>query len=146
MEVLKVDGWHQEDRFFEVQLTHETYLDDEDIHNVASNIVANAFEEVISDVNNEKDSEANIIDEDYYPDYDDENQYAQQDDNISQEIGSMYYSVNYNKHCITWHLWISDNKAGDEIKAGLFFFINAYPDVKIGIQSETNSEATKKSF
>lgn len=67
-------------------------------------------------------------------------------DNISQEIASMYYSVNYNKHCTTWHLWISDNKAGDEIKAGLFFYINAYPDIKIGIQSETNSEATKKSF
>ncbi len=58
----------------------------------------------------------------------------------------MYYSVNYNKHCTTWHLWISDNKAGDQIKAGLFFYINAYPDIKIGIQSETNSEATKKSF
>lgn len=67
-------------------------------------------------------------------------------DNISREIASMYYSVNYNKHCTTWHLWISDNKAGDEIKAGLFFYINAYPDIKIGIQSETNSEATKKSF
>lgn len=67
-------------------------------------------------------------------------------DNISEEIASMYYSVNYNKHCITWQLWISDNKAGDEIKGGLFFFINAYPDQKIGIQSQTNSEATKKSF
>ncbi len=35
-----------------------------------------------------KDSEANIIDEDYYQDYDDENQYAQQDDNISQETSA----------------------------------------------------------
>lgn len=67
-------------------------------------------------------------------------------DNISQEIASMRYSVNYNKHCTTWQMWVSDNKAGDEIKAGLFFYINAYPDQKIGIQSETNSEATKKSF
>ena len=58
------------------------------------NIVANAFEEVISDVNNEKDSEANIIDEDYYQDYDDENQYAQQDDNISQETSATSTSVN----------------------------------------------------
>ena len=36
MEVLKVNGWHQDDRFFEVQLTHETYLDDEDIRGIAS--------------------------------------------------------------------------------------------------------------
>ena len=36
MEVLKVNGWHQDDRFFEVQVTHETYLDDEDIRGIAS--------------------------------------------------------------------------------------------------------------
>lgn len=67
-------------------------------------------------------------------------------DNISQEIASMYYSVNYNKHCITWQLWIRDNKAGKETKGGLFFYINAYPDQKIGIHSETKTETTKKSF
>ena len=69
-------------------------LDDEDIHNVASDIVANAFEEVISDINNEKDIEVNIIDKDNYQDYDDENQYTQQDDNISQETSTTSTSVN----------------------------------------------------
>lgn len=67
-------------------------------------------------------------------------------DNISQEIASMRYSVNYVKHCTTWHLWVRDNKAGDELTAGIFFYINAYPEYKIGVESETNSEATKKSF
>lgn len=68
-------------------------------------------------------------------------------DNIINDIASMRYSVNYNKHCITWNLWVKDNRSSDEITAGIFFFINAYPDQKIGIQSETtNSEATRKSF
>ena len=58
----------------------------------------------------------------------------------------MRYSVNYVKHCTTWHLWVRDNKAGDELTAGIFFYINAYPEYKIGVESETNSEATKKSF
>ena len=36
MEVLKVNGWLKDDRFFEVELTHNTYLDDEDIRGIAS--------------------------------------------------------------------------------------------------------------
>lgn len=56
-------------------------------------------------------------------------------DNISQKIASMRYSLNYNKHCTTWHLWIRDNKAGDEITAGIFFYINAYPEYKIGVRT-----------
>ena len=67
-------------------------------------------------------------------------------DSITQEVASMRYSVNYNKHCITWRLWVKDNKASDEITGGLFFYINAYPEYKIGVESDTNSEATKKSF
>lgn len=67
-------------------------------------------------------------------------------DNIINDIASMRYSVNYNKHCITWHLWVKDNRSKDEITAGIFFYINAYPEQKIGIESETNSEATKAGF
>ena len=36
MEVLKVNGWLKDDRFFEVELTHNTYLGDEDIRGIAS--------------------------------------------------------------------------------------------------------------
>ena len=82
-EIVDENSQEDEEKLYEnLKFKSNVDLDDEDIHNVASNIVANAFEEVISDVNNEKDNEANIIDEDYYQDYDDENQYAQQDGNI----------------------------------------------------------------
>lgn len=67
-------------------------------------------------------------------------------DNIIQDLASMRYSVSYNKHCITWHLWVKDNRAGEEITAGIFFYINAYPEQKIGIGAETNSDATKADF
>lgn len=96
-EIVDENSQEDEEKLYEnLKFKSNVDLDDEDIHNVASNIVANAFEEVISDVNNEKDSEANIIDEDYYQDYDDENQYAQQDDNISQETSVTSTSVNQN--------------------------------------------------
>lgn len=96
-EIVDENSQEDEEKLYEnLKFKSNVDLDDEDIHNVASNIVANAFEEVISDVNNEKDSEANIIDEDYYQDYDDENQYAQQDDNISQETSATSTSVNQN--------------------------------------------------
>ena len=96
-EIVDENSQEDEEKLYEnLKFKSNVDLDDEDIHNVASNIVANAFEEVISDVNNEKDSEVNIIGEDYYQDYDDENQYAQQDDNISQETSATSTSVNQN--------------------------------------------------
>ena len=96
-EIVDENSQEDEEKLYEnLKFKSNVDLDDEDIHNVASNIVANAFEEVISDVNNEKDNEANIIDEDYYQDYDDENQYAQQDGNISQETSDTSTSVNQN--------------------------------------------------
>uniref|UniRef100_UPI0037DD7D6B DUF4011 domain-containing protein n=1 Tax=Methanobrevibacter smithii TaxID=2173 RepID=UPI0037DD7D6B len=96
-EIVDENSQEDEEKLYEnLKFKSNVDLDDEDIHNVASNIVANAFEEVISDVNNEKDNEANIIDEDYYQDYDDENQYAQQDGNISQETSATSTSVNQN--------------------------------------------------
>ena len=96
-EIVDENSQEDEEKLYEnLKFKSNVDLDDEDIHNVASNIVANAFEEVISDVNNEKDNEANIIDEDYYQDYGDENQYAQQDDNISQETSATSTSVNQN--------------------------------------------------
>lgn len=67
-------------------------------------------------------------------------------DSISNEIADMRYSLDYNKHCVTWHLWVRDERAGGEVTAGLFFYINAYPEYKLGAESETNSEATRKSF
>ena len=96
-EIVDENSQEDEEKLYEnLKFKSNVDLDDEDIHNVASNIVANAFEEVISDVNDEKDNEANIIDEDYYQDYDDENQYAQQDGNISQETSDTSTSVNQN--------------------------------------------------
>ena len=69
-------------------------------------------------------------------------------DNLIKDVASIRYSVNYNKHCTTWHMWILDNKAGNEFKAGLFFYINAYPEHKIGIDSDMapQAEATKAAF
>ena len=64
----------------------------------------------------------------------------------SNEIADMRYSLDYNKHCVTWHLWVRDERAGGEVTAGLFFYINAYPEYKLGAESETNSEATRKGF
>lgn len=68
--------------------------------------------------------------------------------NLVPEIASIRYSVNYNKHCNTWHMWILDNKSGKEIKAGIFFYINAYPEYKLGIDSDMapQGEATKAAF
>ena len=94
-EIVDENSQEDEEKLYEnLKFKSNVDLDDEDIHNVASNIVANAFEEVISDVNNVIVIEANIIDEDYYQDYDDENQYAQQDGNISQETSDTSTSVN----------------------------------------------------
>ncbi|MDD4160792.1 MAG: hypothetical protein PHO18_07590, partial [Synergistaceae bacterium] len=67
-------------------------------------------------------------------------------DGITNEFADMRYSLNYNKHCISWHIWLRDERASGELTAGLFFYINAYPDYKIGIESETNSEAVNKGF
>jgi hypothetical protein len=45
-------------------------------------------------------------------------------------------------------MWILDNKSGKEIKAGIFFYINAYPEYKLGIDSDMapQGEATKAAF
>lgn len=67
-------------------------------------------------------------------------------DSISNEIADMKYSLDYNKHCVTWHLWVRDQRADGEVTAGVFFYINAYPEYKAGTESETNSEAVRKGF
>ena len=67
-------------------------------------------------------------------------------DSISNEIADMKYSLDYNKHCVTWHLWVRDERADGEVTAGVFFYINAYPEYKAGAESETNSEAVRKGF
>lgn len=67
-------------------------------------------------------------------------------DNLIKDVASMRYSLNYNQHCITWNLWVKDNRSDNDLTAGLFFYINAYPEQKIGIGSETNSKATKAGF
>lgn len=54
-EIVDENSQEDEEKLYEnLKFKFNVDLDDEDIHNVASNIVANAFEEVISDVNNEK--------------------------------------------------------------------------------------------
>ncbi|MEG1602651.1 MAG: hypothetical protein RR340_03460 [Cloacibacillus sp.] len=56
---------------------------------------------------------------------------------ITEEIGSMRYTITYDKHCMTWQAWYLDNRSGDEKKFGLTFFINAYPEYKLELGSDT---------
>lgn len=58
-------------------------------------------------------------------------------DCLTNEVATMRYSLNYIKHCITWQFWMQDDIAGKEKTLGLTFFINAFPEYKIGIGSDT---------
>ena len=52
-------------------------------------------------------------------------------------LGDVTYSLNYNRHCMTWQFWVRDKAASDEKQMGLTFYINAFPEYKIGIGSDT---------
>lgn len=54
----------------------------------------------------------------------------------TEEIAEVFYRLNYNKHCITWQFWVRDKVASNEKQMGLTFFINAFPEYKIGIGSD----------
>ena len=58
-------------------------------------------------------------------------------DCITNEVATMRYSLNYIKHCMTWQFWMQDDIAGKEKTMGLTFFINAFPEYKIGIGSDS---------
>ena len=58
---------------------------------------------------------------------------------------SIRYILTYDKHCITWQLWYHDNRADDEKKMGLTFYINAYPEYKIELVSD-GDEKKKDNF
>ena len=61
-------------------------------------------------------------------------------DNLASELSSMRYTLTYNKHCMTWQLWFQNNMTGDEEKkGGLTFFINAYPQYKLELGSDTGA-------
>ncbi|WP_299524305.1 DUF3320 domain-containing protein [uncultured Methanobrevibacter sp.] len=96
---LEDEGNDDKENIFEkVTFKSNINLDDEDIHNVASNIVNNAFEELIDNVNNEKNMELTVIDDDYYHDYDEENQNNLSDDNNSDELSTTHTSDNKNEY------------------------------------------------
>lgn len=53
-----------------------------------------------------------------------------------EDISSIFYSLTYNMHCMTWELWYRDKRSEDDYKIGLTLFINAYPDRKLEIGSK----------
>lgn len=55
------------------------------------------------------------------------------------DIRSMRYTLTYDKHCTTWQLWYHDKRSDDEKKLGLTFYINAYPEYKIDLGSDSGS-------
>lgn len=63
----------------------------------------------------------------------------------TDEMRSIRYILTYDKHCITWQLWYHDNRADDEKKMGLTFYINAYPEYKIELGSD-GDEKKKDNF
>lgn len=65
------------------------------------------------------------------------------DDN---ELSSLRYTLTYDKHCMTWQLWYLDNRADEETKIGLTFFINAYPEYKLELGSDSMASDNKDSF
>lgn len=59
--------------------------------------------------------------------------------NIKKEdFSSVFYSLTYNMHCMTWELWYKDKRSEDDYKIGLTLFINAYPDRKLEIGSKND--------
>lgn len=54
----------------------------------------------------------------------------------TSQIAEIVYRLDYNKHCTTWQLWVRDKAASNEMQMGLTFFINAFPEYKIGIGSD----------
>lgn len=58
-------------------------------------------------------------------------------DLISNEVAVVNYTLDYNRHCTTWQLWVRDKIASNEKQFGLTFFINAFPEYKIGIGSDS---------
>ena len=86
----------EENLYDNVKFKSNVELDDEDIHNIASDIVGNAFEEVIGDINNENDIELSDIEEDYNQNYDGQNQDTQSEEDISHKTSATSTSVNQN--------------------------------------------------
>ncbi len=86
----------EENLYDNVKFKSNVELDDEDIHNIASDIVGNAFEEVIGDINNENDIGLSDIEEDYNQNYDGQNQDTQSEEDISHKTSATSTSVNQN--------------------------------------------------
>ena len=96
-EIVDEDSQEDEENLYnDVKFKSNVELDDEDIHDIASDIVGKAFEEIIADINNEKDIELSVIKEDYNQDYDTQHQDTQTDDDISHKTPATSTSVNQN--------------------------------------------------
>ncbi|MDO5114803.1 MAG: hypothetical protein Q4D58_01760 [Synergistaceae bacterium] len=66
-------------------------------------------------------------------------------DFLIEKISSVSYSLNYNKHCMTWQLWCRDKISENEQEVGLTFYINAYPEYKLELGSN-DDESVKEDF
>lgn len=64
-------------------------------------------------------------------------------DNLSNEVAEMLYRLNYNKHCITWQLWAKDSMRNNQLRMGLTFYINAFPDTVLDIGADNKEDLTK---
>lgn len=54
-------------------------------------------------------------------------------DFVDNRLNEMIYSLSYNKHCMTWRLYVRDSRPNDEFSVGLRFIINAYPEKPLNI-------------
>lgn len=59
-------------------------------------------------------------------------------DDLASELSWMRYTLTYNHHCMTWQIWYKNDLVGDEEKKmGLTFYINAYPEYKLELGTES---------
>ncbi|MDO4988139.1 MAG: hypothetical protein Q4E17_03825 [Synergistes sp.] len=56
------------------------------------------------------------------------------------KFSSLKCVLTYNKHCMSWELWFGQNFTKDETKIGLTFYLNAYPQYRIGVGEEQTSD------
>lgn len=51
------------------------------------------------------------------------------------DFSTIFYSLKYDMHCVTWELWFQDKRSEDDYNIGITLFINAYPDRKLELGS-----------
>lgn len=54
-------------------------------------------------------------------------------DFVDNRLNEMIYSLSYNKHCMTWQLYVRSSRPKNELSIGLSFILNAYPDKALNL-------------